>query len=208
MTRDTFVSGEAATVAPLGRGRLGSMYLPPNSGTNTAFLETLRLALVHERPTAARRSDRARSRVFATPRAWLREGSDDPRDGRADELRAGVVLLSRRGDIVQVATRRSAGADASAPPPSSRAASALSPGRDVRTPVSRSTPPPGRSEFPPGARRTLELVVGLGPECDASPTSSARRAAAPRHAPSAPPHRSGRRTRAPRCPRARCRARR
>jgi hypothetical protein len=67
MTPGTFVAGEAASVAPL-EGRLNrSMYLPPNSGANAGFLETLRLMLVHETPTGL-------ELAFATPRAWLRPG--------------------------------------------------------------------------------------------------------------------------------------
>ena len=49
MTPNTFVSGEAATVAPLRGASYRSMYMPPNTASNSAFLETLRLMLVHER---------------------------------------------------------------------------------------------------------------------------------------------------------------
>ena len=101
MTRGTFVSGEAATVLPLRGQRLGSMYLPPNGGTGSAFLETLRVALVHER-----RDSRGRpiglDLAFATPRAWLADGK------RIQVLRAptsfGPVsyVIRRRGDVVRV----------------------------------------------------------------------------------------------------------
>ena len=101
MTRGTFVSGEAATVLPLRGERLGSMYLPPNGGTGSAFLETLRVALVHER-----RDSRGRpigvDLAFATPRAWLADGK------RIQVLRAptsfGPVsyVIRRRGDVVRV----------------------------------------------------------------------------------------------------------
>jgi len=67
MTQDTFVSGEAASVAPLGGGRERSMYLPPNSAANAALLETVRLLLVQESATGLRLA-------YATPRAWLRAG--------------------------------------------------------------------------------------------------------------------------------------
>jgi hypothetical protein len=67
MTEDTFVSGEAASVAPLGVRRERSMYLPPNSASNAALLETLRLMLVEEQDSGLRLA-------FATPRAWLRPG--------------------------------------------------------------------------------------------------------------------------------------
>jgi hypothetical protein len=45
MTPGTFVSGEAASVAPLANRYYRSMYLPPNAASNAAFLETLRLML-------------------------------------------------------------------------------------------------------------------------------------------------------------------
>ena len=73
MTPGTFVSGEAASVEPIG-GRLHrSMYLPPNSASNAAFLTTLRLLLVHE----TRGADGAPAGLrlaYATPRAWLAPG--------------------------------------------------------------------------------------------------------------------------------------
>jgi hypothetical protein len=67
MTQDTFVSGEAASVAPLGGRRERSMYLPPNSVSNAALLETLRLMLVQDRDGGLRLA-------YATPRDWLRPG--------------------------------------------------------------------------------------------------------------------------------------
>jgi hypothetical protein len=67
MTPNTFVAGEAASVAPL-RGRYyRAMYLPPNSVSNAAFLETLRQILVHETSTGL-------ELAYATPRAWLAPG--------------------------------------------------------------------------------------------------------------------------------------
>ena len=73
MTPDTFVSGEAASVAPLRGSRFRSMYLPPNGASNAAFLQTLRSLLVHE----SRDADGAPTGLelaFATPRPWLRAG--------------------------------------------------------------------------------------------------------------------------------------
>lgn len=67
MTPGTFVAGEGASVSPL-YGRLErTMLLPPNSGANAAFLETLRLMLVHETASAL-------ELAYATPRAWLEPG--------------------------------------------------------------------------------------------------------------------------------------
>jgi hypothetical protein len=69
MTPNTFVSGEAASVAPLGGRRERSMYLPPNSVSNAALLETVRLMLVQEHDGGLRLA-------YATPRAWLRPGKE------------------------------------------------------------------------------------------------------------------------------------
>ena len=73
MTPNTFVSGEAASVAPLAGRHFRSMYLPPNGASNAAFLQTLRSLLVHE----TRDADGAPTGLelaFATPRPWLRVG--------------------------------------------------------------------------------------------------------------------------------------
>jgi hypothetical protein len=73
MAPGTFVSGEGATVAPL-HGRFHrSMYLPPNGASNAAFLETLRVMLVHE-TTSANGAPRGLRLAFATPRPWLAPG--------------------------------------------------------------------------------------------------------------------------------------
>ena len=73
MTPETFVSGEGATVAPLHGESYRSMYLPPNGASNAAFLETLRLMLVHE--TLDRAGEPYGLQLaYATPRAWLRPG--------------------------------------------------------------------------------------------------------------------------------------
>ena len=73
MTPNTFVSGEAASVAPLRGSHFRSMYLPPNGASNAAFLQTLRALLIHE----TRDSEGAPTGLelgFATPRPWLRAG--------------------------------------------------------------------------------------------------------------------------------------
>src|SRR5436190_8617290 len=72
MTPDTFVSGEAATVAPLRGAAYRSMYLPPNAASNSAFLETLRLMLVHETSPDGRPV--GLELAFGTPRDWLAPG--------------------------------------------------------------------------------------------------------------------------------------
>jgi hypothetical protein len=73
MAPGTFVSGEGVSIAPLAGRRFRAMYLPPNGASNAAFLETLRLMLVHE--TLDRRgAARGLELAFATPRAWLEPG--------------------------------------------------------------------------------------------------------------------------------------
>jgi hypothetical protein len=73
MTPGTFVAGEAASVAPIPGQYHRSMYLPPNGAANAAFLETLRLLLVHE-PLDRSAQPRGLELAFATPRRWLAPG--------------------------------------------------------------------------------------------------------------------------------------
>jgi hypothetical protein len=67
MTPGTYVSGEAATVAPFRGEYYRTMFLPPNSASNSVFLGLVRLLLIHE---TAKRLELA----YATPRAWLEPG--------------------------------------------------------------------------------------------------------------------------------------
>jgi hypothetical protein len=73
MTPGTFVSGEAASVAPLRGAAFRSMYMPPNTASNSAFLETLRLMLVHETRDADG-SPVGLELAYSTPRPWLGTG--------------------------------------------------------------------------------------------------------------------------------------
>ncbi len=73
MTEGTFVSGESVGVAPLPGDHYRSTYLPPNGASNAAFLETLRLMLVHE-TTDASGTPRGLELAYSTPRDWLRPG--------------------------------------------------------------------------------------------------------------------------------------
>src|SRR5206468_6153087 len=73
MAPGTFVSGEGVSIAPLAGGHYRSMYLPPNGASNAAFLETLRLMLIHETIDRGG-APRGLELAFATPRAWLRPG--------------------------------------------------------------------------------------------------------------------------------------
>jgi len=73
MTRGTFVSGEAATIAPVPGQAYRTMYLPPNVTANATFLETLRLMLVHETEDRDGRPE-GLELAYGTPRAWLAPG--------------------------------------------------------------------------------------------------------------------------------------
>jgi hypothetical protein len=74
MTRDTFLSGEAVSLLPVGTAYYRTMYMPPNLGANSSFLETLKLLLVHER-RGPRGAPRGLDLAFSTPRAWLTDGA-------------------------------------------------------------------------------------------------------------------------------------
>jgi hypothetical protein len=73
LTPGTYVTGEAATITPYRGTRYRAMYLPPNNGGAAAFLETLRLMLVHE-ARGPEGSPIGLELAFATPRGWLRAG--------------------------------------------------------------------------------------------------------------------------------------
>jgi hypothetical protein len=157
LTPGTFVGGEASTVVPLRGARRGALYLPPNGGTNTTFLETLRLTLVHERRNA-RGVPVGLDLAFATPRSWLRPGATiGVRDAPTSFGRVSYSI-SRRGEEVRVTVDRPVVADISL---------------RIRTPTSRRIgsvelaghslpfePASGTVRLPPGGGR-LELVVRL-----------------------------------------------
>jgi hypothetical protein len=63
----TYVSGEAISVVPVAGSWYRTMYMPPNLGANSTYLETLKLILVHESSTGL-------DLGFSTPRAWLAPG--------------------------------------------------------------------------------------------------------------------------------------
>jgi hypothetical protein len=75
MTAGTYVSGEGASIAPIRGEYYRKMLLPPNAGSNSAFLETLRLMLVHE-TEGPRGAPNGLELAFATPRPWLRRGAE------------------------------------------------------------------------------------------------------------------------------------
>jgi hypothetical protein len=73
MTSDTYVSGEAISVLPVAGSYIRTMYMPPNLGANSTYLETLNLTLVHE-TRDARGAPSGLELGFSTPRAWLADG--------------------------------------------------------------------------------------------------------------------------------------
>ncbi|HEY7602886.1 MAG TPA: hypothetical protein VH760_01405 [Gaiellaceae bacterium] len=160
MTPNTFVSGEAATVAPLRGASYRSMYMPPNTASNSAFLETLRLMLVHER------RDKDGSPVgldlaFGTPRPWLGDGKSISVDGAPTSFGALTYDLRRDGNrvtgTVVVPSRR--------PPPTLRLRLRLPHGVKLqavrvngrRRPLARST---GTIDLS-GLRGTLDVAAVL-----------------------------------------------
>lgn len=73
MTENTFISAEGTGLKPLDEfGR--PMYLPPNSSANANFLWTLRHLLVQDWDTDDDGRPDTLRLLFATPRAWLRDG--------------------------------------------------------------------------------------------------------------------------------------
>ncbi|HEV8459737.1 MAG TPA: hypothetical protein VGQ38_03430 [Gaiellaceae bacterium] len=73
MTPGTFISGEAISVIPVNGAYYRSMYMPPNSGANASYLETLRQMLVHE-VRGASGAPTGLDLAFSTPRPWLESG--------------------------------------------------------------------------------------------------------------------------------------
>ena len=99
MTPNTFVAGESASVTPL-HGRLyRTMYQPPNGGANAAFLENLRLLLVHETRGPAD-APRGLELAFATPRAWLTDGQTIEVDRAPTSFGPVSFTLTRDGSTI------------------------------------------------------------------------------------------------------------
>jgi hypothetical protein len=74
MTPGTYVSGEAISVVPVNGAYYRAMYMPPNSGANASYLETLRQILVHERRGSSG-APTGLDLAFSTPRPWLASGN-------------------------------------------------------------------------------------------------------------------------------------
>jgi hypothetical protein len=108
MAPGTFVSGEGVSVAPLGRERYRSTYMPPNGASNASFLETLRLLLVHELRGRALEPE-GLELAYSTPRAWLAPGRRIAVRGAPTsfgELSFSITSLPTRVDVsMDVPTR-------------------------------------------------------------------------------------------------------
>ena len=114
MTPNTFVAGEAASVAPLDGLRYRAMYLPPNSVANDSFLETLRLMLVQETDAGAAAGLRNSARLAT-------RGPADRGQRRPDRVRPALVLthsIRSRGGGPRRDPEREQGSDDPAAPPS------------------------------------------------------------------------------------------
>jgi hypothetical protein len=101
MTPGTYISGEAISVVPVNGAYQRSMYMPPNSGGNASYLETVRQTLIHERrgrygaPTGL-------DLAFATPRAWLADGKEVSVADAPTSFGNLSYSLSRRGPSVAI----------------------------------------------------------------------------------------------------------
>jgi hypothetical protein len=101
LTPGTYVTGEAATITPYRRTRFRAMYLPPNNGGAGAFLETLRVMLVHE----ARGPEGTPTGLelgFAAPRAWLLAGRRTAVHKASTSFGPVSYSIIRAGDVVRV----------------------------------------------------------------------------------------------------------
>ncbi len=100
MTQGTYVSGEAVSVLPVDGAYDRSMFMPPNSGANASYLETLRELLVHERrgPLGA---PAGLDLAFSTPRGWLADGKEiDVRDAPTSFGKVSYSLV-RHGSTIE-----------------------------------------------------------------------------------------------------------
>jgi hypothetical protein len=99
MTAGTYVSGEAVSVLPVKGARYRTMFMPPNSGANASYLETLHELLIHERrgPLGA---PAGLDLAFSTPRGWLADGQQiDVRDAPTSFGKV-TYSLDRKGSTI------------------------------------------------------------------------------------------------------------
>jgi hypothetical protein len=101
MTPGTYISGEAISVVPVNGTYDRSMYMPPNSGANASYLETLRQTLIHER-RGRFGAPIGLDLAFSTPRAWLADGKDVSVADAPTSFGKVSYSLSRRGSSVEI----------------------------------------------------------------------------------------------------------
>jgi hypothetical protein len=102
MTSGTYVSGEAVSVLPVNGAFHRTMFMPPNSGANASYLETLRQLLIHER-RGPRGSPAGLDLAFATPRAWLADGRSIHVRGAPTSFGKVSYSLERTGSVIEAA---------------------------------------------------------------------------------------------------------
>jgi hypothetical protein len=102
MTSDTYVTGEAVSIQPVGEELYRSMHLPPNNDGNAAFLETFRLMLVHEVRDASG-APYGLDLAFATPRPWLADGKKIAVTNAPTSFGPVSYTIRREGDTIHVA---------------------------------------------------------------------------------------------------------
>jgi hypothetical protein len=100
MTAGTYVSGEAVSVLPVNGAFHRTMFMPPNSGANASYLETLRLLLIHER-RGPRGAPAGLDLAFATPRAWLADGQSVHVRGAPTSFGKVSYSLERSGSVIE-----------------------------------------------------------------------------------------------------------
>jgi hypothetical protein len=99
MTANTFVSGEAVSVLPVDGAYERTMFMPPNSGANASYLETLRDLLVHER-RGPHGGPAGLDLAFSTPRAWLADGQQIEVRNAPTSLGKVSLSLARHGSRI------------------------------------------------------------------------------------------------------------
>jgi hypothetical protein len=100
MTSGTYVSGEAVSVLPVSGAFHRTMFMPPNSGANASYLETLRQLLIHER-RGPRGAPAGLDLAFATPRAWLADGQSIHVRGAPTSFGKVSYSLVRTGSVIE-----------------------------------------------------------------------------------------------------------
>jgi hypothetical protein len=164
MTRNTFISGEAVSVVPLGTTYFRKTYMPPNSGSNSTFLETLRLILVQER-RGAEGAPRGLDLAFATPRGWLAPGKTIRVTGAPTSFGRLSYSVERNGSTIVAHVK------APARTPSLRLRLRLPAGERLGAVSAgpagcKSTAPPARSRFPLTPARSSSPPRWCGPRAE------------------------------------------